>query len=78
MIKNNSVSFNVTSKHSIADMTSSSLYCNALEQALLQMQTIFLSDPKLQSETSTSLEFTHPTSSAVFMYPSPSGDGNKK
>jgi carnitine O-acetyltransferase len=67
MIKNNSISFVVTSKYNHS-IHSSTVFCSLLQQSLLNMQTIVLCSPEKLSASSTSLNFTHPTSSAEVQF----------
>jgi carnitine O-acetyltransferase len=67
MIKNNSISFNITSKNS-QPWTSSAIYTLLLEESLLFMQSIAMSLPEKLNGPSKSLNFTHPTNSASFHY----------
>eukprot|EP01006_Ploeotia_vitrea_P029396 TRINITY_DN61952_c0_g1_i1.p1 TRINITY_DN61952_c0_g1~~TRINITY_DN61952_c0_g1_i1.p1 ORF type:complete len:742 (+),score=90.42 TRINITY_DN61952_c0_g1_i1:18-2243(+) len=61
MIKNNSISFNVTSKY-YNNTTSSKLFVLQLQRALFQLQSIVLSHPSnLEAQESTTLAFVHPT-----------------
>lgn len=67
MIKNNSISFVVTSKNSQA-YTSSHIFVMLLEQSLMHLQSIAMSHPDKLAAPSKSLNFTHPTNSAAFHY----------
>jgi len=67
MIKNNTISFNITSKYT-QKMTSSYVFGILLQDSLLHLKAILLSDPKKLEAPSTSLKFTHPTNSAAFHY----------
>lgn len=60
MIKNNSISFNITSKFSHPE-NSSVIFASMLNSSLLYMHAITLSNPQLLAAPSNSLDFTHPT-----------------
>eukprot|EP01117_Protostelium_nocturnum_P012641 TRINITY_DN4651_c0_g1_i1.p1 TRINITY_DN4651_c0_g1~~TRINITY_DN4651_c0_g1_i1.p1 ORF type:complete len:744 (-),score=195.84 TRINITY_DN4651_c0_g1_i1:63-2294(-) len=66
MIKNNTISFNITCK--LQGGFSAPLFAASLEQSLLHMQAITLASPDKLSQPSNSLHFTHPTSTAEFHY----------
>jgi len=68
MIKNNSIQFCVTCKYSKTGCLST-LFANLLEQSLIQMQAIVLSDPDHDEHVPKSLSFTHPTVTIDFHMP---------
>lgn len=76
MIKNNVVSFNITCKYA-QNGTSSFVFGALLEQSLLLMQAVVLSNPDTLELPPRSLKFTHPTSSASFSKP-PTSPSTKK
>eukprot|EP00754_Rhynchopus_humris_P041630 Rhum_TRINITY_DN25180_c0_g1::Rhum_TRINITY_DN25180_c0_g1_i1::g.181418::m.181418/K00624/E2.3.1.7; carnitine O-acetyltransferase len=62
MIKNDSVSFNITAKYSDRS-TSCTVLASLLEEALLHLRAIVLADPeRIKKSAPKSLDFTHPTS----------------
>lgn len=67
MIKNNSISFNITSKHTYSEH-SSIIFSILLEESLLNMQAILFSSPEKLQAPSISLNFTHPTVTSEFSY----------
>ncbi|PRP84915.1 choline/carnitine O-acetyltransferase [Planoprotostelium fungivorum] len=66
MIKNNSMSFNITCKETSG--ASSALFASMLESSLLYLQSVALAHPDKLKSPSASLHFTHPTSSTEFHY----------
>ena len=68
MIKNELISFVITSKYNVLG-SSSVVFASLLEQSLYHLHSIVLSDPAKLLAPSQSLNFTHPTVSADFKAP---------
>eukprot|EP01012_Entosiphon_sulcatum_P069262 TRINITY_DN9996_c0_g1_i1.p1 TRINITY_DN9996_c0_g1~~TRINITY_DN9996_c0_g1_i1.p1 ORF type:complete len:752 (-),score=103.44 TRINITY_DN9996_c0_g1_i1:100-2355(-) len=67
MIKNEVISFNVTSKHTHA-LSSAAAFTSLLEQSLLHLRAVVFSNPTARAAPSKSMTYAHPTSSAEFSY----------
>jgi carnitine O-acetyltransferase len=76
MIKNNTINFNITSKYEQSQY-SSHLFATLLEQSLLHMQAIVLSNPEKLTQPPKSLTFTHPTNTTEFHYHRDTNPTNK-
>ena len=60
MIKNTKINFVVTAKY-YNRLPSADVFACALEESLLLIRAILLTNPELQKEPPTSMTFTHPT-----------------
>eukprot|EP00667_Euglena_gracilis_P002920 EG_transcript_2927 len=67
MIMNNDIRFVITAKY-YEKQTSASIFAAVLEESLLMIRAILLSNPELNKEPPTSMRFTHPTVYADFHY----------